>query len=113
MVATINITVAYAQALLAATPRSMLVGEVKPKKLSGVTRDQMAIMKREMGNLQGEFESIEQTYGQDVLNLVRAKGYLVKLLENEAVIHFINSESARRSGRLYPHHSDQPRWTSR
>ncbi|QTN27473.1 RepB plasmid partition [Rhodoferax sp. AJA081-3] len=89
MVATNNITVAYAQALLAATPSAMLVGEVKPKKLAGVTSEQMAKMEREMGNLQGQFKSIEQSYGQDVLNLVLAKGYLTKLLDNEAVIRFL------------------------
>lgn len=89
MAATNNITVSYAQALLAATPSTMLIGEAKPKKLAGVTPDQMARMEREMGNLQGQFKSIEQSYGQDVLNLVLAKGYLVKLLDNEAVIRFL------------------------
>jgi len=37
MVAANNITVAYAQALLAATPSELLVGEVKSRKLRGVT----------------------------------------------------------------------------
>lgn len=89
MVATNNITVSYAQALLAATPSNMLVGEAKPKKLAGVTPDQMAIMEREMSNLEGQFKLVEQSYGQDVLNLVLAKGYLTKLLNNEAVIRFL------------------------
>lgn len=89
MVATDNITVAYAQALLAATPSNMLVGEAKPKKMAGVTPEQMAIMEREMSNLEGQFKLIEQSYGQDVLNLVLAKGYLTKLLNNEAVIRFM------------------------
>lgn len=89
MVATNNITVSYAQALLAATPGTMLVGEAKPKKMAGVTPEQMARMEREMGNLQGQFKSIEQSYGQDILNLVLAKGYLAKLLDNDAVIRFL------------------------
>ena len=38
-----------------------------------------------MTNLQGQYKMVEQTYGQDVLNLVLAKGYLGKLLENRAV----------------------------
>ena len=90
MVATNNITVAYAQALLAATPNNMLVNEDKPKKVKGVTADQMAKMEREMANLEGQFKLVEQSYGQDVLNLVLAKGYLAKLLDNEAVIRFLS-----------------------
>jgi len=41
-------------------------------------------MEQEMSNLQGQYKLVEQTYGQDVLNLVLAKGYLAKLLENES-----------------------------
>lgn len=90
MVATNNITIAYAKALLAATPTNFLVGEAKPRKLAGVTAEQMAKMEHEMGNLQGQFKLVEQSYGHDVLNLVLAKGYLVKLLDNEAIIRFLS-----------------------
>ena len=90
MVAANNVSVAYANALLLATPAAMLVGERKPKKLAGVSAEQMAKMEKEMGNLQGQFKSIEQSYGQDVLNLVLAKGYLTKLLANEAVFRFLS-----------------------
>jgi hypothetical protein len=90
MVATNNITLTYAQALLAATPITMLANEAKVKKIPGVTPEQMSRMEREMGNLQGRFKAIEQSYGQDVLNLVLAKGYLVKLLGNKAVVRFLN-----------------------
>ena len=43
-------------------------------------------MEREMANLQGQYKMVEQTYGQDVLNLVLARGYLAKLLENKQVV---------------------------
>jgi len=89
MLAANNITVAYCQALLAATPPEMIVGEAKPKKMAGVTADQMARMEREMGNVHSQFKLIEQSYGQDVLNLVLAKGYIAKLLDNEAVVRFL------------------------
>jgi hypothetical protein len=94
MVAANNITVAYAQALQAATPSELLVGEVKSRKLRGVTSEQMAKMEREMGNIQGQYKLIEQTYGQDVLNLVLAKGYLVKLLDNAAVTRYLRQNQA-------------------
>lgn len=90
MVTTNNITVAYAQALLAATPPNMLVGDAKPKKLGGVTAEQMAKMEREMGNLQGQFKLAERSYGENVLNLVLARGYLAKLLDNDAIVRFLS-----------------------
>lgn len=92
MLAANKLNVAYAQALLAATPRELLVGETKPKKMKGVTSEQMAKMEREMGNLQEQYKLIEQTYGQDVLNLVLAKGYLVKLLDNTAVLRYLRQK---------------------
>jgi hypothetical protein len=89
MVCTNNITVSYAQALVAATPSNMLVGETKPRKIAGVSADQMAKMEREMGNLHEQFKLAEQSYGQDILNLVLAKGYLAKLMTNEAILHHL------------------------
>jgi hypothetical protein len=89
MVSTNNITVSYAQALVAATPSNMLIGETKPRKIAGVSADQMAKMEREMGNLHEQFKLAEQSYGQDILNLVLAKGYLAKLMSNEAILHHL------------------------
>ena len=42
-----------------------------------------------MSNLQGQYKMVEQTYGQDVLNLVLAKGYLARLLENKSVARYL------------------------
>lgn len=89
MVLANTITVGYAEALLVATPETMLLDGKKTAKLTGLTSDQMARMEREMTNLQGQYKNVEQTYGQDVLNLVLAKGYLAKLLENKAVARFL------------------------
>jgi hypothetical protein len=90
MVAANNVTTAYANALLAATPAGMLISERKPRKMSGVSAEQMAKMEKEMGNLQGQYKSIEHSYGQDVLNLVLAKGYLKNLLDNQAIFRFLS-----------------------
>lgn len=89
MISANTITINYAEALLVATPSSMLVEGKKPKKLSGLTAEQMAKMEREMSNLQERYKMVEQTYGQDVLNLVLAKGYLAKLIENPAIKRFL------------------------
>lgn len=85
-----NMTVAYAQALLAATPSHLLASEIKPRKVRGVTAEQMAKMEREMGNLQGQLKLVEKSYGQDVLLLVLARGYLGKLIDNKAVFRFLS-----------------------
>lgn len=92
MVSANNITIAYAEALVAATPSNMLVGETKTRKMTGVSADQMAKMEREMGNLQEQYKLAEQSYGQDILNLVLAKGYLGKLMTNEAVMRHLTKK---------------------
>lgn len=79
----------YAEALLVATPASALVDGKRPRRMGGVTPDQMAKMEREMSNLQGQYRLVEQSYGQDVLNLVLARGYLAKLLENAKVARYL------------------------
>lgn len=89
MVAANNMTVAYAEALLVATPSTSLVDGVRPRKIVGVGPEQMARMEREMSNLQGQYRLVEQSYGQDVLNLVLARGYLAKLLENVKVTKYV------------------------
>lgn len=92
MVSANTITVTYAEAMLVATPADMLVEGKKPKRLSGISSEQMAKMEREMSNLQNQYKLVEQTYGQDVLNLVLAKGYLTKLLENPSVTRYLRQK---------------------
>jgi ParB-like chromosome segregation protein Spo0J len=89
MVSANTVTTAYAEAMLVATPAELLVEGKKPQKMTGVSQEQIAKMEREMANLQGQYKMVEQTYGQDVLNLVLAKGYLTKLLENGAVARYL------------------------
>lgn len=84
-----NMTIAYAEALFAATPANLVAGEKRARKLQGVTAEQMVKMEREMGNLQGQLKVVEKSYGQDVLLLVLARGYLGKLIDNKAVYRFL------------------------
>lgn len=92
MVSANTVTVSYAEAMLVATPVAMLVDGKKPQKLAGVSQEQMVKMEREMEGLQGQYKLVEQTYGHDVLNLVLARGYLVKLLENPAVTRCLSQK---------------------
>jgi len=88
-----SLTMNYAEALLAATPVEMLVDGTKPATMKGVTPEQMARMEREMANLQGQYKLIEESYAEDVLNLVLAQGYMAKLLENDAVKRYITQQN--------------------
>lgn len=86
-----SLTVNYAEALLAATPAEMLVAGRKPE-MRGLSPEQMARMEREMVNLQGQYKLIEESYADDVLNLVLAQGYLRKLLTNDAVKRYLKQQ---------------------
>ena len=94
MVSANNVTVAYVRALLATTSPEMLVGGKKLGRTKGVSQDQMARMEREMSNLQGQYKMAEQTYGEDMLNLVLARGYIVKLLGNQQVSRYLEQHQA-------------------
>ncbi|TRW95890.1 plasmid partitioning protein RepB C-terminal domain-containing protein [Candidatus Methylobacter oryzae] len=91
MVSANNLSVGYAKALLMATPERLLVEPNRAKKMNGITPEQIAKMEREMSNLLGQYKLVEQNYGEDVLNLVLAKGYLSKLLENEHVVRYLHT----------------------
>lgn len=94
MLAANNFSRSYAQALLLATPAALLVEADKPSKLAGVSKEQMQKMENEMASLRRQYKLVEQTYGQDVLNLVLARGYLAKLLANEAVHRYLRQHHA-------------------
>jgi len=89
MVAADNWTTSYARALLAATKQEDLSEPDRPKKVAGMTPEQMARMEREMTSLQQDFKQIENSYGDDILHLVIASGYLTKLVSNSEIEKFL------------------------
>jgi hypothetical protein len=89
MVSVGNFTSAYAQALLAATRQHDLVHANKPKKVGGMTSEQMARMVREMESLTQDFKALEESYGDDVLHLVIASGYLSRLVANPEILGYL------------------------
>ncbi len=84
-----NQLVSFVQSVVALAAPALLVDGKRPRKMNGVTPEQMVRMEREMANLQGQYRLVEQSYGQDVLNLVLARGYLAKLLENDMASRYI------------------------
>jgi len=89
MVAMNKYTVSYAKSLLAATPQTQLVESDKPKRVKGLTDEQVALMERESVNLEREFRIAEQSYGADHLDLVLTNGYLGALLGNARVVRYL------------------------
>ncbi|MEH2565220.1 plasmid partitioning protein RepB C-terminal domain-containing protein [Bradyrhizobium sp. AZCC 2289] len=89
MVAMNKYSISYARSLLGATPRAQLVDWAQPKRLEGLSDDQLALMEQESAQLDREFRLIEQSYGADHLDLVIVTGYLTKLIENARVTRFM------------------------
>lgn len=89
MVAMNKYTIGYAKSLLAATPQAQLVESTKPKRVSGLTDEQVTLMERESVNLEREFKIAEKSYGTDHLDLVLTNGYLAKLLGNARVVRYL------------------------
>lgn len=91
MLSAANFSSSYAKALLAATRQNDLTKPDKPKQIGGMTPEQMARMEREMESLQRDFKAVETSYGDDVLNLVIASGYLSKLIGNRKIERFLGN----------------------
>src|ERR1700760_615082 len=63
----------------------------RPKKIHGLSAEQMARMEREMDGLQREFKAVSASYGDTVLNLVVAAGYVSRLIGNPGVSGYLES----------------------
>jgi hypothetical protein len=100
MIAANAINVTYAEALLNATPPEQLADQHRPPRIKPLaTPEQMAKLEREMDKVQGQYQQAEQTYGADLLHLVVAKGYLTKLLANDAVRRYLDQHQCPQSCR--------------
>ncbi|TQF40078.1 plasmid stablization protein ParB [Bradyrhizobium sp. UNPF46] len=90
MLSASNFTIGYARALLAATKQGDLAKPERTKRIDGMTPEQMARMEREMSTLQQDFKAVETSYGEDVLHLVIACGYISKLIGNRKVERYLD-----------------------
>jgi hypothetical protein len=90
MVAMNRYTEGYVRALLAATPRALVVVEAKPRGEKGLTDEQKALMERESSQLDREVKIAHKSYAADHLLLVVARGYLVRILENERIFRYLD-----------------------
>ena len=89
-----NFTPLYVYALIAATPKHLLVEAHLDKKTGGITPEDMARMQREMESLEQGIKGVEESYGPNMLNLVLGRGYLAKLLGNNRVVRYLSTHHA-------------------
>ena len=91
MIAANTITAAHADALLKATPPEQRTDykPPQPELPKGDPLEQIVKLEREMSKVQEKYKHAEENYGSELLNLVVAKGYLKKLMENEAVRSYV------------------------
>jgi hypothetical protein len=89
MVSANNFTKGYAEALVLGTPKDELVKPDEPKKKHGMTREDIAKMELEMETLEHDLKAVEASYGENMLNLTVARGYIKRLLENAKVVKFL------------------------
>lgn len=100
MIAANQITAAYCKAFLMATPPELLVDRKRPFAKTSTTADSIIRLERELSNVTQRYKMIEQSYGQDALTLVLLRGYMTKLLDNEAVFRFIFKKHPELLGEL-------------
>ncbi|KZM49576.1 plasmid partitioning protein RepB C-terminal domain-containing protein [Labrenzia sp. OB1] len=79
----------FAKSFVGATPALQLVEPEKSKKISGLSDEQIALMEQESEKLDREFRLLEETFGQDNLDLVVATGYVKRLIENAQVVRYL------------------------
>src|SRR5258707_3686040 len=89
LIATGNFYKPYVKALVAATPPEMLLDPEKHKVVEGLTPEQVTKMEKEMEALQRDLRHVEDSHGNQVLNLVLARGYLGKLLGNTRIARYL------------------------
>lgn len=86
MVAANNFSQAFCNGLVLATHHDLLVAPPPRKTAPSPTEyAELVKMQDELETLQRDLQVYDDTYGQNFLNLVVARGYLAKLLANERV----------------------------
>jgi hypothetical protein len=92
MLAAGNLSVSYAKILVAGSRSGDLLKPVEPRKVGGLTPEQMSRMQNEMESVQVDFKAIEKTFGDTVLQLVFATGYVGSLIRNSEIEHYMEDK---------------------
>ena len=84
-------SVAYARALVSASSPDQLVNPGKARTHRKVSSEEIEQIERELANLQGDVDRIEETFAADHLNLVLATSYVRSLLRNAQITRYIGT----------------------
>ncbi len=91
MVSANNYTVNYAKALLATSKPADLHRPDELRKATGLSTEQMARLEREMASVSEDYKELEISYGDDMLVLVVASGFIERLLSKPEIERFLTS----------------------
>ena len=91
MVVVGDYSVAYARALVSASSPDQLVNPGKARAHRKVSSEEIEQIERELANLQGDVDRIEETFAADHLNLVLATSYVRSLLRNSQITRYIET----------------------
>lgn len=91
MITTNNFTASYAKCIFAGTPEDQKLPSEAPKEDRGLTPEDITRIQREMTTLHRDMKMVEETHGENCLNLVPAVGYLKKILANAKVERYLRS----------------------
>lgn len=97
MIESNNFAIKFAQALYLATPDNQLVNPAKRRR--NADTDKLYILESEVVQLQDNFKVIEEHYHSHVLNLTLFRGYLKKMLKNQRINKYIQTNLSE----LYEH----------
>jgi len=84
-----NYTFRYAKALLATTKPVDLHRPGEIKKATGLSLEHMARLEREMSSISEDYKELETSYGDDILVLVVAAGFLERLISKPEIERFL------------------------
>lgn len=90
MIAANRFTGMYADMVLATTRQEQLVSQKKTRGTSDVKPEDIARMEREMEKLHQDYLTAEEEVGEIMLTLVVAKGYITRLLRNNAISDYLH-----------------------
>jgi hypothetical protein len=79
----------FLRAILAATPEDQLIRQRTRTKEQDVSREQIARLERELQATQRRTKDVQETYGEDNLQLIIAKNYLAKLLNSRRIAEWL------------------------
>lgn len=91
MIGVNNFSKSYAQALVSATAPEHLVNGDSARIPDGIKPEDLERMRKEVEALETDYRAIEKSYGDSVLNLTLARGYLTKMLDNGKGVRFLSS----------------------